>query len=194
MSLHGLSHDAWTRSNADLRGNWDYQIVAPGYKYNLTDIAAAIGLEQLRKSEVLRNRRQAIAHYYLDALGDLEELELPPAPPNRIHAWHLFPIRLRLDRLAIDRCDLLHLLRESGVQCSVHWRPLHLHPYYQETYGWQPQHLATATRVWARLISLPIFPDMRPDEQEHVVRVIREICAHHRIAAQARVNSWPKPR
>jgi dTDP-4-amino-4,6-dideoxygalactose transaminase len=194
MSLHGLSNDAWTRRQADLRGNWDYQIVAPGYKYNLTDIAAAIGLEQLRRSEELRQHRQAIAHYYLETLGDLEQLELPPDSPDRIHTWHLFPIRLRLDRLTIDRNTFLKLLSERGVKCSVHWRPLHLHPYYQETYGWQPQQLAHASRVWERLISLPIFPDMRPEEREHVVRVVCEICARHSIAATTRVNGWPKPR
>ncbi|MGH9927592.1 MAG: DegT/DnrJ/EryC1/StrS family aminotransferase, partial [Pyrinomonadaceae bacterium] len=95
MSLHGLSRDAWTRYADD--GNWDYKIVAPGYKYNLTDIAASIGLHQLSRADEMRLERESIALRYLAGLADVDEVELPPAPDNRIHSWHLFPIKLRLD-------------------------------------------------------------------------------------------------
>jgi perosamine synthetase len=177
MSLHGLSHDAWKR----YAGNhaWDYRIVAPGYKYNLTDIAAAIGIQQLKRAEALRLERELIAGYYREALGDLEQLELPPAPADRVHAWHLFPIRLRLEKLSIDRNRFIELLQGHGVGCSVHWRPLHLHPYYQEAFGWQPEHLPAASSVWQRLVTLPLFPGMRPEEQQYVVRVVRELCTRH---------------
>jgi perosamine synthetase len=132
MSLHGLSHDAWGRYSGG--GSWDYKIIAPGYKYNLTDIAAAIGIHQLERSEEMRIKREEIAHRYLEELSDVEEIELQHDDINRIHSWHLFPIRLRLERLSISRNEFMEKLKEDGVGCSVHWRPLHLHPYYQETW------------------------------------------------------------
>jgi len=174
MSLHGLSHDAWKR----YAGNnpWDYRIVAPGYKYNLTDIASAIGIHQLARAEALRQERESIARYFRERLADVEELELPPDPPDRVHAWHLFPIRLRLDRLPFDRNTFIERLREHGVGCSVHWRPLHLHPYYEETFGWRPDDLPVASAQWIRLVSLPLFPGMRDDERDRVVEVGRTLC------------------
>jgi perosamine synthetase len=177
MSLHGLSHDAWKR----FAGNhpWDYRIVAPGYKYNLTDVAAAIGIHQLARAEDMRLARQAVARHYLRELSDIEELELPADPADRIHSWHLFPIRLRLDRLSINRNEFIVKLRERGVGCSVHWRPLHLHPYYEETFGWQPGHLPVASAEWPRLISLPLFPGMSDEEQDWVVSVVRDLCREH---------------
>jgi perosamine synthetase len=153
--------------------------VAPGFKYNLTDMAAALGLEQLRRAEALRNEREAIAHRYLESLADAPELELPTSSPDRVQAWHLFPIRLRLERLGVDRNRVLDDLRQCGVGTSVHWRPLHLHPYYQEEFGWRPEHLPVATALWERLVSLPIFPGMRDDEFDHVVRTVKSVCARH---------------
>jgi perosamine synthetase len=182
MSLHGLSHDAWRRYSGG--ASWDYRIVAPGYKYNLTDIAAAIGIHQLQRAEAMRHQREAVADYYREALDDLDEIELPPSVSNRIHAWHLFPIRLRLDRLSVDRNRFVDLLREQGVGCSVHWRPLHLHPYYQETFGWKPHHLPVASRLWPTLVSLPIFPGMQEEEQRHVVRTVRDLCTAHGAVAK----------
>ncbi|HEY8187109.1 MAG TPA: DegT/DnrJ/EryC1/StrS aminotransferase family protein [Pyrinomonadaceae bacterium] len=181
MSLHGLSHDAWGRYSGG--GSWDYKIIAPGYKYNLTDIAAAIGIQQLARAEEMRRDRESIARWYMEALADIEEIELPPEDLNRIHSWHLFPIRLQLDRLAISRNEFVEELKEAGVGCSVHWRPLHLHPYYQETFGWQPKDFPVATAVWERLISLPIFPAMRKDEVEKVIRTIKSLCARHASVA-----------
>jgi dTDP-4-amino-4,6-dideoxygalactose transaminase len=181
MSLHGLSQDAWDRFSGGK--SWDYRIVAPGYKYNLTDIAAAIGIPQLARAESMRQEREAIARAYREAFSDVEELDLPDVDPDRIHSWHLYPIRLRLDRLTISRNDFMDRLKDAGVGCSVHWRPLHLHPYYQSTFGWRPEDLPAATRVWERLISLPIFPGMREDEVSHVTRTVRDLCASHLRAA-----------
>ena len=175
MSLHGLSQDAWGRYSGSRQ--WDYRIVAPGYKYNLTDIAAALGIHQLARAEEMRLERERIARHYLDTLSDVEVLELPPEDADRIHSWHLFPVRLRLERLRIDRDAFIDELKERGVGCSVHWRPLHLHPYYTEEFGWGEEQLPVASAVWRRLISLPIFPYMREEELEHVVTVMREICA-----------------
>ncbi|MEN6450729.1 MAG: DegT/DnrJ/EryC1/StrS family aminotransferase [Thermoguttaceae bacterium] len=174
MSLHGLSHDAWKR----YAGNhaWDYRIVAPGYKYNLTDVAAALGIHQLAKAEQLRLERQSIARQFRKQLADVEAIELPPDPDDRIHAWHLFPIRLRLEKLSMDRNDFIVGLRDRGVGCSVHWRPLHLHPYYEETFAWRPEHLPTASAMWPRLVTLPLFPGMTEAERERVVAVVHELC------------------
>jgi dTDP-4-amino-4,6-dideoxygalactose transaminase len=174
MSLHGLSHDAWGRYAGN--GNWDYQIVAPGFKYNLTDLAAAIGIHQLTRAEEMRLQRAALADQYRHALAGLDLVELPPDDPHRLHAWHLFPIRLRLDRLAIDRNEFLSRLKSQGVGCSVHWRPLHLHPYYRDTFGWRLADLPAATSLWPRLLSLPLFPGMTDEEIDHVIGTVRNLC------------------
>jgi perosamine synthetase len=177
MSLHGLSHDAWGRYSRN--GNWDYRITAAGYKYNLTDIAAGMGIHQLARAEQMRLSREHIATQYLKMLAGLETIELPPTDRNRIHAWHLFPIRLRLDRLRITRDEFVVKLREAGVGFSVHWRPLHLHPYYQEKFGTHPEDFPAATAMWERLVSLPIFPDMNSVELEYVVDTIRSLCTKY---------------
>jgi perosamine synthetase len=174
MSLHGLSHDAWGRYSGG--GSWDYRIVEAGYKYNLTDVAAAIGVHQLARAESMRVERELLAAWYRDALAGVDAIEMPGVPENRIHSWHLFPIRLKLDRLKIDRNAFFAAMREAGVGCSVHWRPLHLHPYYSERFGWTPDLFPVATPLWERSISLPLFPGMRGDEREYVAQVVRDLC------------------
>ena len=177
MCLHGLSHDAWDRYGR--HGSWDYRIVAPGYKYNLTDIAASIGIHQLARAETLRVEREEIARSYSEAMKGIEEIELPAEDVNRIQSWHLFPIKLRLERLTIDRHTFMQKLKDDGVGCSVHWRPLHLHPYYEETFGWRPEDFPVATALWPRLVSLPIFPGMKNEEIEYVIRTVKHLCARH---------------
>ncbi len=177
MSLHGLSQDAWDRYTGS--GSWDYRILAPGYKYNLTDLAAAIGIHQLERAETMRGARETVARRYREALGSVDAIALPPDAPDRIHSWHLFPIRLRLDRLSIDRNAFIQGLKDAGIGCSVHWRPLHRHPYYEENFGWRPEDLPVATAVWKRLVSLPIFPGMRDDEIGYVIDTIEGLCEQH---------------
>jgi perosamine synthetase len=177
MSLHGLSHDAWKRYSGN--SAWDYRIVAPGFKYNLTDIAAALGNCQLRRAEEMRTERESIARHYLRAFAGLDRLELPPDSADRIHSWHLFPIRLNLNKLSIDRNRFIEELRSRGIGCSVHWRPLHLHPYYAESFGWRPEHLPVASEQWTRIISLPLFPGMREEEVKHVVETVRALCCRN---------------
>ncbi len=175
MSLHGLSRDAWTRYSG---GNtWDYKIVAPGYKYNMTDVAAAIGIHQLQKAEAFRVRREQLAEIYRHELADCELIELPTKPHNRIHSWHLFPIRLHLEKLDIDRDRFITTLKNHGIGCSVHWRPLHLHPYYSSDY--EVDSLPVTTREWKRLISLPLFPNMTEKEVTTVCGEIRAIAQSH---------------
>src|SRR5206468_1223573 len=162
MSLHGLSHDAWGRYSGG--GSWDYKIIAPGFKYNLTDIAAAIGLHQLARAEGMRRKRERIARRYVTGFVDLEEVELPADDPDRLQSWHLFPIKLRLPRLSINRNEFIEQLKRAGVMCSVHWRPLHLHPYYQATFGYRPGDLPVASALFERLVSLPLFSTMTAAE------------------------------
>ncbi len=174
MSLHGLSHDAWGRYSSG--GSWDYKILAPGYKYNLTDIASAIGLHQLRRAEDLRLAREARATWYDEHLAHSTEVILPQSSPTRLHAWHLYPIQLRLDQLPVTRNQVIDALKARGVTTSVHWRPLHLHPYYQERFGYTPGACPAATTVFDRILSLPLFPDLTLDEVAYVVATLRQAC------------------
>ena len=183
MSLHGLSHDAWGRYTGN--GAWDYRILAPGFKYNMTDLAAGIGVAQLARAEEMRRAREDRARRYLERLRGVDEIELPRDDPDRLHAWHLFPIRLRLEALDATRDEFLDALRSEGVGTSVHWRPLHLHPYYEETFGWTRSDLPSASRVWERLVSLPLYPDLTDAEQDRVIGAIETLCRRGAVRAIA---------
>jgi perosamine synthetase len=178
MSLHGISKDAWKRFTAE--GSWYYEIVAPGFKYNLTDIAAAIGIHQLRRADEFRKERERVASLYRERLGTIEEIILPTANPDRIHSWHLFAIRLRLDRISIDRAQVIEELKQAGIGTSVHWMPLHMHPYYRETYGCRPEDFPVSARLYQEIISLPIFPGMSEAEVGIVSEELGGIIARHR--------------
>lgn len=177
MSLHGISRDAWKRFSAE--GSWYYEIVAPGFKYNLTDIAAAIGLHQVRKADRLHRQRTKWAGYYTEHLGGVEELILPRQEANRIHSWHLYAVRLKLDKLKIDRAQFITELKQRGISTSVHWMPLHMHPYYRETYGYRSSDLPNAAALYPELITLPLFPDLTEAEAEFVCDMVKEIIARN---------------
>jgi dTDP-4-amino-4,6-dideoxygalactose transaminase len=188
MSLHGLSRAAWLRYTD--RGTWDYEILAPGFKYNLTDIASAIGVHQLARAEEMRQRREWIALRYREAFAGLDEIGLPPMPTNCVHAWHLFPVLLRLDRLQIDRDQFIDELRAHGVTPSVHWRPLHMHPYYQRVFGYRPDDCPNAAARFRRVVSLPIFSAMTEANMAQVIASVREIVTrHHRVTARSARSS-----
>ena len=178
MSLHGISRDAWKRYTAE--GTWYYEIIAPGFKYNMTDIAAAIGLQQLRKAELFHRRRTELAGRYRELLAEVEELTLPRLQPDRIHSWHLYVIRLRLDRLKIDRAQFIAELHQRGVGTSVHWMPLHMHPYYRDTYGYAPEDLPTSCSLYPEILSLPLYPDMSEGDVGYVCNSIKDIVAMNR--------------
>jgi len=175
MSLHGISRDAWKRFTSE--GSWYYEIIAPGYKYNLTDIAASIGLHQLRKADQLHERRSRWAGLYTELLGGVEELELPRVMTNRIHSWHLFSVRLKLARCNLDRAEVINEMKRAGIGTSVHWMPLHLHPYYREQLGCQPSDYPCAASIYPELISLPLYPDMTAEDVKYVCRILKEIIA-----------------
>jgi len=174
MALHGISKDAWKRFTA--QGSWYYEIVSPGYKYNLTDIAASIGLHQLKKADQFRNERERIAGKYAELLAGCDSLVLPTCHPNRIHSWHLYAVRLRLERWRIDRAAVMDELKAAGVGASVHWIPLHLHPYYRTTYGYKAEDFPVAASVARSNISLPIFPGMSDEEIGYVAATLIDIC------------------
>ncbi|HWX21803.1 MAG TPA: DegT/DnrJ/EryC1/StrS family aminotransferase [Candidatus Binatia bacterium] len=180
MSLHGISRDAWKRYTAE--GSWYYEILAPGYKYNLPDLAAAIGLQQLRKAEKLHERRSQWARLYSELLGDMDEITLPKVMANRIHSWHLFPVRLMLDRVNLDRAEVIAELKKAGIGASVHWMPLHMHPYYRQQLGCEPSDYPCAASVYRQLISLPLYPDMTAEDVGYVCRNLRGIVARSRVA------------
>jgi perosamine synthetase len=177
MSLHGISRDAWKRFTAE--GSWYYEIVAPGFKYNLTDIAAAIGLHQVRKADRLHRQRAKWAAYYTEHLGEVEELVLPRQEANRIHSWHLYAVRLKLDKLKIDRAQCITELKQRGISTSVHWMPLHMHPYYRETYGYCSSDLPNAAALYPELITLPLYPDLTEAEAEYVCDTVKETVAQN---------------
>jgi dTDP-4-amino-4,6-dideoxygalactose transaminase len=171
MSLHGLSGDAWNRYSA--RGHWYYEVVDFGFKYNMTDMAAALGLRQLERMSVFQQRREQIAHRYNDSFGDLDTCWIPRDAGYGMHAWHLYVLELNLEALAVGRNDVIEELRQKGVSTSVHFIPLNLHPVYQRTYGYQPGQFPTAEAVFERACSLPIYPGMTDDDVDHVIDAVR---------------------
>lgn len=176
MSLHGISRDAWNRYTAS--GSWYYEIEEAGYKYNMTDIAAALGLAQLERADELLQARRALAASYsagLRAAGLEDLLELPPDASDGSHAWHLYIVRLMLDRLTIDRGQVIDGLKELGIGTSVHFIPLHLHPYYRRKWGYEADDLPVAAAEYQRAISLPLWPGMSPADVERVVDGLREV-------------------
>jgi dTDP-4-amino-4,6-dideoxygalactose transaminase len=180
MSLHGLSQSAWTRF--ENKGSWSYEIIEPGYKYNLTDLAAAIGIAQLSKATALCERRSYIASVYSEQFAGYDELiETPQLRPDRKSSWHIYGIRLNLDRLAIDRAEFIKHLRARGITCSVHWMPLHLHPYYRKQYGYRESDFPVASREWPRMLSLPIFPSMTEAELDYICASVREVAENNRV-------------
>ena len=181
MSLHGISKDAWKRYTAE--GSWYYEIVAPGYKYNLTDIAAGLGVAQLRKADVFLKKRKQIADRYHEAFQELNELDLPLAVKEEektTHGWHLYVIRLNLQQLQIDRNQFIDELRRKGIGTSVHFIPLHIHPYYRETYGYRPDDFPVAYETYQRIISLPIYARMTDDDVERVIESVTDIINSNR--------------
>ena len=183
MSLHGISKDAWKRFTAD--GSWYYEIIAPGYKYNMTDMAAAIGIHQLRRADELHRKRRNIAALYTRRLAEVDELILPREAPNRIHSWHLYAIRLKLGRLNIDRAQVIQQMKERGIGTSVHWMPLHMHPYYREKYGYKAEDFLVAAGLYPQLITMPLYPDMKQEEAEHVCDTLKLILSRNLKARTA---------
>lgn len=178
MSLHGISKDAWKRYSSE--GSWYYEVHFPGYKYNLTDIAAAIGVEQLKKCQRFLAERQRVAALYNQAFAEVPEIQVPFCSPDVQHAWHLYVIQLQLDRLKIDRAQFIEALKAEGIGTSVHFIPLHLHPFYRDACGYRREDFPSASAAFERIISLPIFPKMTTADCERVVGAVKKIVGQNR--------------
>jgi dTDP-4-amino-4,6-dideoxygalactose transaminase len=170
MALHGISRGAWKRYTAN--GSWAYEIIAPGYKYNLTDIAAGMGIAQLAKAERMRLRREEIAQQYDRAFRKCASLQIPVNRVDCQHAWHLYTLRLNLDHWSIDRAAVVAELKQQNIGVSVHFIPLHIHPYYRDTYGYVPEDFPIAHREYLRVISLPIYSKMSDRDVDDVIEAV----------------------
>ena len=175
MRLHGISRDAWKRYSTE--GSWFYEVLEAGYKYNFTDLQAALGLVQLGKCDEMTFARERIAKGYTAAFESLESVEVPKVPSDRTSSWHLYVLRLQLERLRIDRNRFVRELTDRGVSTSVHFIPLHLQPAYQCAFGYKPGDFPVAEREYHRSLSLPIYSGMRDDEVEHVIWAVSDVAA-----------------
>lgn len=173
MRLHGISRDVFDRYTST-KPSWHYEVVAPGFKYNLTDLAAAMGRVQLRRAREMASARKSIADRYNYGLAGLP-LTLPQGPVEANgHAWHVYSIRLGSDA-PISRDGFIEALVERGVGTSVHFIPLHLHPYWRDTYHLAPEHFPVATEAFGRVVSLPIFSSMTDHDVQRVIAATREV-------------------
>jgi len=172
LSLHGTSHNAWDRYGE--RGDWHYDVLAHGFKYNLSDIQAAIGIHQLRKLEHFIDRRALYASMYRKAFAGMDEVELPPDNPRCRHAWHLYILRLNLQRLKIDRAEFIRALRQRGIGTSVHFIPIPLHQFFARL-PLAHYSCPRALRLYPRIVSLPLYPAMTEEHVHYVAQCVREI-------------------
>jgi dTDP-4-amino-4,6-dideoxygalactose transaminase len=177
-SLHGMSRDAWKRYSAE--GSWYYEVIRPGFKYNMTDIQAAIGLHQLRKLPQFQARRREIVHCYSEAFSQFEELQVPTERPEVEHAWHLYVLRLNVERLNVSRNQFIEELTGRNIGTSVHFIPIHLHPYYRDKYSYKPDDFPVAYHEYQRIISLPLYPRMSDEDVDDVIEAVADIVKQHR--------------
>jgi dTDP-4-amino-4,6-dideoxygalactose transaminase len=177
-SLHGMSRDAWKRYSAE--GSWYYEVVRAGFKYNMTDIQAALGLRQLEKLPRFQQRRREIVRRYNEAFSQLEELQIPTERPEVEHAWHLYVLRLHASRLHLSRNQFIEELTARNIGTSVHFIPVHLHPYYRDKYGYKPEDFPVAYREYQRIISLPLYPRMSDQDVQDVIEAVLGVVKKYR--------------
>jgi dTDP-4-amino-4,6-dideoxygalactose transaminase len=178
LSLHGMSRDAWKRYTA--AGSWYYEVVAPGFKYNLSDILAAVGLGQLERFAEFQARRVQLVALYERELADVAELRRPTARPGVTHAWHLYPIGLELERLTCDRAKFIEELRAENIGTTVNFIPIHFHPHFRDTLGYAEGRFPVAEDAYRRAITLPLFPRMTDGDALDVCAAVRKVVAHYR--------------
>jgi perosamine synthetase len=178
MHLHGMSRDAWKRYTES--GSWAYEILAPGFKYNLSDVASAIGLGQLHQVEVFHARRREIALRYTRAFADLPEIQVPAVRDDAAHGWHLYVIQVDPARLTIGRDEFIRQLSARKIGVSVHFIPLHIQPYYRDRYGFAPSDYPNALAAYERILSLPIYSRMSDTDIDDVIGAVRDVVESHR--------------
>ncbi len=177
MRLHGINRGVWDRFTQP-RASWEYDVEAPGYKYNMTDMAAAIGRVQLTRAREFLDKRKALVKAYISKLEDADFLSLPPW--KETHAWHLFIIRLNLEKLNISRNGFIKELGARGIGTSVHYKPLHMMSYYKKHCGLKREDLPRTAELFDRIISLPLYPDLKEEQLERIVREVMAIGKKYR--------------
>jgi len=170
-----MSRDAYKRYSQE--GSWRYEVVLPGFKCNMTDIQASLGLHQLRKLPAFQARRHEVVRAYNAAFRDLPELELPVERPEVESAWHLYVVRLNLHRLAIDRARFIEELKKRNIGTSVHFIPIHLHPYYRDKYGYRAEDFPVAYENYQRIVSLPLHPRLSEQDVARIIAAVKEVVA-----------------
>jgi dTDP-4-amino-4,6-dideoxygalactose transaminase len=186
-SLHGMSRDAWNRYEAE--GSWYYEVTRPGFKYNMMDIQAALGLHQLRKLPSFRARRLAIIERYNAAFSGREEFQTPAHRPEVEHAWHLYVLRLNSELLGLSRQQFIQELKKRNIATSVHFIPIHIHAYYRDKYDYAPDDLPVTYREYQRMVSLPLSPKMQDQDVEDVIEAVLDIASvpEHRTALTGKI-------
>jgi dTDP-4-amino-4,6-dideoxygalactose transaminase len=179
MRLHGISKDVFDRFTST-KPSWHYQVVAPGFKYNMTDVAAAMGIHQLKKANVLQQRRQNIAEKYNNAFSDLPLTTPFITNTDDIHSWHLYVIQLHTDKLSIDRDEFIKVMAANGIGTSVHYIPLHMHPYWQDNYNLVESDFPKSTEAFYRIVSLPNYPKMTDGEVQIVIDTVSSILMEYK--------------
>jgi dTDP-4-amino-4,6-dideoxygalactose transaminase len=174
MRLHGINRDIWERFTSN-KSSWEYDVIAPGFKYNMPDVNAAIGLAQLEKAEHFRSLRQHCADYYYHELENMPAIDLPVCNgPYENHAWHLFPIIIKPEA-NVSRNEFIQLMAKEGIGTSVHYKPLHRMTYYKDTYSLNPEDYPNTEKIWNGTISLPIYPDLKNEELKYICQTIKKI-------------------
>lgn len=178
LALHGMSRDAWQRYTSE--GSWYYEVLEPGYKQNMTDIQAALGIHQLRRLDGFIALRQRYAAQYDRAFADLPEVAVPIRRPGRSHTFHLYPVRFSRERFRIGRDDIIRELAAWNIGTSVHFIPVHLHPFYRDTYGYRRDEFPNAIEIYDEVVSLPLYPAMTDEDVASVADAVRAITEQYR--------------
>ena len=176
--LHGISKDAWKRYSAE--GSWYYEVMCPGYKYNMTDIQASLGLHQLEKLNNFQKKRENIVKAYNEVFKDMKEITIPFVKNNIKHAWHLYVIKIVSEKLKINRNQFIEALKAENIGTSVHFIPAHLQPYYRDTFGFKKGDFPNAEYAFERVISLPLFPKMSDKDVKDVINSVKKIVEYYK--------------
>lgn len=179
LSLHGISKDAWRRYSS--QGSWYYDVMYAGYKCNMTDLQASIGIHQMEKFYKMQKRREKIVKTYNKEFENMSEIILPTVRKEVEHAWHLYPIQLRKKQLQIDRNEFINILKSENIGTSVHFIPLHLQPYYKHQFSYTKGDYPIAEKTFERIVSLPLFPDMSDEEVDYVVNTIKKVIRENSV-------------
>ena len=178
LALHGMSNDAWDRYTS--RGSWSYRVLAPGYNYAMSDLQASLGHAQFERVDEFQRVRRELALQYQECFAATPEIVRPVEREGTTHAWHLYVVRLRSEKLAIGRDAFIDALKERGIGTSVHFIPIHHHPYYRETFGWAPGDFTNADHAFETMISLPLYTRMTGVEVDRVSAAVEEIVRNNR--------------